>query len=48
MYIDNGIILFIYLFAMLSVFVIGFLVTALGIYVVKGKEEFKQFWKREF
>ena len=48
MYIDNGIILFGYLFAMLSVFTVGFLVTALGIYVVKGKEEFKQFIKEEF
>ena len=48
MYIENGFLLLVYLIAMLSVFVIGFLVTALGIYVVKGKEEFKEFWKREF
>ena len=45
---ENGFLLLVYLVAMLSVFVIGFLATALGIYVVKGKEKYKQFWKREF
>ena len=45
---ENGFLLLVYLVVMLSVFVIGFLVTALGIYVMKGKDAFKQFIKEEF